>query len=319
MLGQRILITGGTGSFGHAFVRRLLERAGPSRPARIVIYSRDEAKQQAMRMEFANHAGLRFFLGDVRDLQRLRLAFRGVDIVVHAAALKQVEACEYNPSEAVATNIGGTQNVAVTAIECGVKRVVALSSDKAVAPLNLYGATKSAAEALIRAANSYSSPGGTRLAAVRYGNVAGSRGSVIPLWRAALAAGAPLQITDPDATRFWFTLDGAVGLVEWTLEHMRGGELVVPELSAFRVRDLAAAMTGGAPTVIVGPRVGDKTHESMIGADEATYFRRWQGRLIRFLPGDDRGESLEAGFVYRSDLAPRMSVQALRWALAAIP
>jgi UDP-N-acetylglucosamine 4,6-dehydratase/5-epimerase len=296
---QSVLITGGTGSFGNAFVRRLLamKQGGPFR---ICILSRDELKQAEMAQALGNDSRLRFFVGDVRDQDRLELAFHGIDIVVHAAAMKQVPACEYNPFEAVLTNVVGSQNVATAALNCGVKRVVGLSSDKACAPLNMYGASKACLEKLLVAANSYRGKGSTRFSVVRYGNVAGSRGSVIPLWKAAIAAGQPIRVFDPEATRFWFTLDGAVDLVLWTLTEMTGGELVVPMLSSFKLLDLVEALHPGWPVEVVGHRAGDKRAESMVSPDEAVYFRAYRDHLVRFLPGDLRGLALPDGFQFRS-------------------
>jgi UDP-N-acetylglucosamine 4,6-dehydratase len=312
--GKTVVITGGTGSFGNALVRHLL--ALEPGPARVCILSRDELKQAEMRQRLVDDHRLRWFLGDVRDLARLKMAFYGADVVVHAAALKRVDACEADPFEAVKTNIFGTQNVIEAALENEVKRVVVLSTDKACAPVNLYGATKACVEKLVVAANAYRGRHATRFAVVRYGNVAGTRGSVIPLWRAAVAAGEPIILTDPLATRFWFTLAGAVDLVMWTLNEMAGGELVVPRLSSFKLVDLAEAMAPGLPRRVNGHRLGDKRHESMVSEDEAIYFREFKGRLLRFLPGDDRGEPLPEGFRYSSaDNRDWLDVAGLRAAL----
>jgi len=318
MIADSILITGGTGSFGNALVRRLLK---DQLTKRICILSRDELKQAEMRQALGADPRLRWFLGDVRDRHRLEMAFYGVDIVIHAAALKRVDACEADPFEAVKTNILGAENVVHAALANNVRRVVSLSTDKCVAPVNLYGATKACMEKLMVAANAYRGNHGTRLAVVRYGNVAGARGSVIPTWRAAMAAGRPITITEPDATRFWFTLDGAVDLVLWALEHMQGGEVVVPRLPSFKVEDLALAVAGPIwPMQTNGHRLGDKKHESMVSRDEGIYFREYQQRLVRFLPGDERGEALEPGFAYSSDANTEwLDVPALRLALQSVP
>jgi UDP-N-acetylglucosamine 4,6-dehydratase len=294
-----ILITGGTGSFGHAFVRHLL--ASTDCPRRICILSRDEYKQHLMR-ETLRDDRLRFFLGDVRDVDRLRIAFRGIDTVIHAAALKRIDSCAYSPYEAVQTNILGTWNVIRAALDTGsVTKVIALSSDKASSPLNLYGKTKACLEDLVLHAGAYSGGRGPKFAAVRYGNVSGSRGSVIPFWRQCLADGKPLPIVDANATRFWFTLQGAVELVCRVSNTMRGGELYVPRLPSFSVGDLAAAMVpdGVTPDTIQMPmRDGEKMHESMISADEASMFQAFHDGYVR---GASGGEALASGFSYTSD------------------
>ena len=312
--GQSVLITGGTGSFGSAFVQHVL--AMQPGPSRVCILSRDELKQAEMRVTLADDHRLRWFVGDVRDLPRLEMAFHGIDAVIHAAAMKRVDACEYDPFEAVKTNILGTENVIAAALKNEVKRVLLLSSDKACAPKNLYGATKACAEKLILAANSYRGRGATRFSAVRYGNVAGARGSVIPTWRAAVSGGLPLPVMEADATRFWFTLDQAVDLVLWTLDDMQGGELVVPKLPSFRLVDLAEAMAPGWPRAYSGHRDGDKKHESMISADESVYFRAYSGRFVRFPNGQMRGSPLPPGFAFCSDQNDVwLDVAALRVAL----
>lgn len=299
LAGTTVVITGGTGSFGNALARRLL--AMSPGPVRVCILSRDELKQAEMRQRFDDDPRLRWFLGDVRDLPRLEMAFYGADVIVHAAALKRVDACETDPFEAVKTNILGTENVIRAALHNEVKRIVVLSTDKAVSPVNLYGATKACAEKLVVAANNYRGRHASRFSVVRYGNVAGSRGSVIPLWRAAVEAGLPLPVTETDATRFWFTLDGAVDLVLWTLNEMQGGEVIVPRLPSFKLVDLAEAMAPGWPRKLNGHRPGDKTHEAMVSRDEAIYFRSYKDRLVRFLGHDDRGETLPDGFYFGSD------------------
>ncbi len=261
------LITGGTGSFGSAFVERVL-RDSPGSVVR--VFSRDELKQSEMAERFDHDPRLRFFLGDVRDLTRLQRAMRGADIVIHAAAMKQVPACEYNPFEAVQTNVMGSQNVVDAAIDAGVGRVVALSTDKAVNPVNLYGATKLCEEKLVVQGNAYAGRGGTALSCVRYGNVVGSRGSVVPLFRRQVELGR-LTITDERMTRFWITLDQAVGLVLFALEHMVGGEVFIPKIPSMRVTDLAAVMAPGIDYEVVGIRPGEKLHEALLTVDESRH------------------------------------------------
>jgi UDP-N-acetylglucosamine 4,6-dehydratase len=271
--GKAVLITGATGSFGRRMVRTLLER---DEPRKIIIFSRDELKQYEMRAELEELfpkekiARLRFFLGDVRDRSRLELAFRGVDVVIHAAALKQVPAAEYNPSECIQTNVMGAENVVWACLRNGVQRVIALSTDKACSPINLYGATKLASDKTFVAANNLAGDIGTRFAVVRYGNVAGSRGSVVPLFRRLLTNGATeLPITDPRMTRFWITLEQGVDFVLSCLETMRGGEIFVPKIPATTVTALAEAMGPGLPHRVVGIRPGEKLHEMMISADDS--------------------------------------------------
>ena len=311
LAGKRVLITGGSGFLGQHLARALL--ALQPGPESVVIFSRGEHRQAEMR-ETVPDARLRFFIGDVRDLERLRLAVRGVHVVIHAAALKRVDACEYDPHEAVKTNILGTANVTQACVEAGVERAVFISSDKAAAPLNLYGKTKACGEALWLAANAYSGGALPMFSAVRYGNVAGSTGSVIPLWRACKHSGKPMLLTDPDATRFWFTAAGAVELVLSTLETMHGGELIVPELPSFRLGDLASALDGTVQQV--GARNGDKSHEAMIAEEESAMFSHFQRHYVRFVLGERIGEPLPPGFAYRSDTNPqRMSVEDLRGAL----
>jgi UDP-N-acetylglucosamine 4,6-dehydratase/5-epimerase len=260
---KTILVTGGTGSFGKRFTQRIFEKY---RPKKLIIYSRDEYKQFLLRQQFgAVKERLRFFIGDVRDKERLYRAFREVDFVVHAAALKQIPSCEYNPFEAVKTNIYGAQNIVDAAIDCGVKRVVALSTDKAVNPINLYGATKLASDKIFIAANAYAGAQGTVFAIVRYGNVAGSRGSVIPFFKMLLDSGKDeLPITDRKMTRFWITLDEAVDLVFKALEESKGGETYISKIPSFRIVDLAAALSPGAKLKDVGIREGEKLHEIMV-------------------------------------------------------
>lgn len=269
--GKSILVTGGTGSFGKLFIRTLLAKY--PEVERIVVFSRDEYKQFVMQNmpEFKAHqTRLRYFIGDVRDRDRLYRAFDGVDIVVHAAALKQVPACEYNPFEAIKTNVLGAQNIIDAAIDKGVKKVVALSTDKACAPVNLYGATKLCSDKLFIHGNAYSGPYGTQFSVVRYGNVAGSRGSVIPFFRKLVAEGAQeLPITDMRMTRFWLKLEQAVEMVISAIEHMHGGELYVKKIPSMRMPDLARAIAPHLKPVEVGIRPGEKIHEQMIVAADA--------------------------------------------------
>lgn len=258
--GNSVLITGGTGYFGRSFARRLLDAGVP----RVCIYSRDEFKQHQMRQEFAGEERIRFFIGDVRDVERLRRAMDGCDVVVHAAALKRVEVGEYDPGEMVKTNVDGARNVIEAAFDCCVEKVVALSTDKAFEPVNAYGASKLLAEKLFLGANNARGKHGPRFAVTRYGNVAGSTGSVIPIWRALLAAGRTVTVRDPNATRFWMTLDEACGLVANTIVSMDGGELNVPSLPAYAVGDLAAAMgVYGGPFTYTDLGPGEKLHEGM--------------------------------------------------------
>ena len=266
---QSILITGGTGSFGTRFVRRVLAKW---RPKKLIVYSRDELKQFEMAKVFPQSAFpcMRYFLGDVRDQPRLARALTGVDIVIHAAALKHVPAAEYNPFEFIKTNVLGAQNLIDACIDTGVKKLVALSTDKACNPTNLYGATKLCSDKLFVAGNSYAGAQGTRFSVVRYGNVLGSRGSVIPFFMSARASGV-LPVTDPRMTRFWITLDHGVDVVLLALEHMQGGEIFVPKIPSMRIIDLATAVGPECSVEYVGIRPGEKLHESMIGEDDAPY------------------------------------------------
>lgn len=264
---QSVLVTGGTGSFGRRFVDVML---ADHRPRRLVVFSRDELKQHEMREAGYEHPSLRYFIGDVRDVDRLRRALRGVDLVIHAAALKQVPACEYNPFEAVKTNILGAENLIDAAIDAGVKQVVALSTDKAVNPVNLYGATKLVAEKLFVQGNAYAGATGTRFSCVRYGNVVGSRGSVVPVFLKQRETGR-ITLTDPRMTRFWITLEQGVRFVIRAAEAMHGGEVFVPRIPSMKMTDLAAALAPDAAVDIVGIRPGEKLHESLLGADEARH------------------------------------------------
>ncbi|MCL5056544.1 MAG: UDP-N-acetylglucosamine 4,6-dehydratase (inverting) [Actinobacteria bacterium] len=262
--GKSVLVTGGTGSFGKKFVRHVLDRFNPRR---VIVFSRDELKQFEMEREFSDER-LRFFIGDVRDRDRLYRAFAGVDLVVHAAALKQVPACEYNPFEAVKTNVLGAQNIIEAAIDRGVRRVVALSTDKAASPVNLYGATKLCSDKLFIAGNSYAGSRETRFSVVRYGNVVGSRGSVIPLFKKQRETGV-ITITDPKMTRFWITLEQGVQFVLNCLAGMHGGETFVPKIPSMKVTDLSEAIAPGCRREFIGIRPGEKLHEVMITDDDA--------------------------------------------------
>jgi UDP-N-acetylglucosamine 4,6-dehydratase/5-epimerase len=263
-----ILVTGGTGSFGKAFVDTVLKRHPSVR--RIVVYSRDELKQfeMAQRWSPQQHPGLRYFIGDVRDEARLKRALEGVDIVVHAAALKQVPAAEYNPFECIKTNVLGAQNLIEACLDSGVKRVVALSTDKAAAPINLYGATKLCSDKLFIAANNIRGARDIRFSVVRYGNVMGSRGSVIPFFMQRRASGV-LPITDPRMTRFNIALSDGVAMVLWAIEHAQGGELLVPKIPSYRITDVAAAVAPECRQEVVGIRPGEKLHEEMITTSDS--------------------------------------------------
>ena len=299
-----ILVTGGTGSFGRAFVRHLLDFVGPRR---VVIFSRDELKQYEMRTELGNDARLRWFLGDVRDPDRLLRAMHGVEYVVHAAALKQVDTAEYNPIEYVKTNILGSQNVIEASIDRGIRKVVALSTDKASSPINLYGATKLTADKLFVAANNYGASHGTYFSVVRYGNVMGSRGSVIPLFRSLYRQNLPIPVTDRRMTRFWITLERAVQFVVDSFSMMAGGELYVPRIPSMRITDLAEAIAPGSPVKEIGIRPGEKLHEEMISSDDSRRTLRLADRYVVTPVSAEwgfpemEGERLPEGFAYRSD------------------
>ena len=322
--GKSILVTGGTGSFGHAFIERMLTEYSPKR---VIVYSRDEFKQFLMQNEMKAKFGekskpMRYFIGDVRDGDRLRRACEGVDYIVHAAALKQVPACEYNPLEAIKTNIDGASNVINAALDCGVTRVVALSTDKAVNPINLYGGTKLVSDKLFIAANSYAGSRNVRFSVVRYGNVAGSRGSVIPFFKGLIDQGEKkLPITDVRMTRFWISLEQGVDLVVKAMEEARGGETFISKIPSFKITDLAEAMLPGCEINEVGIREGEKLHEIMITSDDSmtTYeyekhfiiypHYTWWGRE-KVIPG---GELVEQGFEYSSGKNKQwLSVEELR-------
>lgn len=307
-----ILITGGTGSFGHHFVAHILKHY---QPQKVVIYSRDEYKQYQMQNRLKEHAGkLRFFIGDVRDKDRLCRAFDGIDLVIHAAALKHVPLMEYNPIEAVKTNINGAESVIDAALDCGVKRVIALSTDKACNPVNLYGATKLVSDKLFVAANAYSGNKPTRFAVVRYGNVAGSRGSVIPYFQNLIAQGAQtLPITDLRMTRFWISLDEAVRLVLTAIDDSQGGEVYVSKIPSFKVTDLAQAMLPQAQLQVIGVRPGEKLHEAMITETDSLNTYEYDQEYIIY-PNLDwwqvkenlraGGQKVAADFTYASDSNP---------------
>lgn len=302
---KNVLITGGTGSFGRKFVEVMLETY---QPARLIVYSRDELKQHEMRMSGLDHPILRYFIGDVRDLPRLKRAFNGVDIVVHAAALKQVPACEYNPMEAIKTNILGSSNVVDAALDAGVKKVLALSTDKAVNPVNLYGATKLAAEKLMVQSNAYAGGMATRFSCVRYGNVVGSRGSVVPLFIQQREKGE-ITLTDERMTRFWISLDQGVEFVIRCIEEMQGGEVFVPKIPSMKMVDLARAIAPKADIEIIGIRPGEKLHEVLISEDEARSTVELEDMFV-VQPAaalwfghswKDAGASLPDGYHYASD------------------
>ncbi|CAM3306310.1 UDP-N-acetylglucosamine 4,6-dehydratase (inverting) [Stackebrandtia soli] len=303
--GSSILVTGGTGSFGKTFIRHVLDHCEPER---VVVFSRDELKQYEARQLFGNDQRLRWFIGDIRDPQRLRRAMHGVDHVVHAAALKQVDTAEYNPFEYVQTNVVGSQNVVDAAIECGVKKVVALSTDKASSPINLYGATKLVADKIFVSANHYAAGHDTRFCVVRYGNVMGSRGSVIPFFKQLAAEGRSLPITDREMTRFWITLDQAVAFVVGSFDRMAGGELYVPRIPSMRIMDLVEAVAPGSGTHEIGIRPGEKLHEEMIAGDDAHRTLMLDDRYVvqptiaewGYTPPTD-GVPVEEKFNYRSD------------------
>ena len=307
---KSILITGGTGSFGRQYVKTILERF---QPKKLIIYSRDELKQFEMEQQF-NHSCMRYFIGDVRDRERLTQAMNGVDFVIHAAALKQVPAAEYNPMECIKTNVHGAENVIQAALANNVERVIALSTDKAANPINLYGATKLASDKLFVAANNLVGGGRTRFAAVRYGNVVGSRGSVVPFFRKLIALGSDhLPITDVRMTRFWITLQEGVDFVLKNFERMQGGEIFVPKIPSVNICDLAKAMAPELPHKIVGIRPGEKLHEVMCPSDDSHLTVEFKDHFVikptiqfsgyvdfSINKLEEKGKLVEQGFEYHS-------------------
>ena len=302
--GASVLITGGTGSLGKSLVHYLLTE---TKARRIAVFSRDELKQHDLRIYFKDDPRLRWFLGDIRDLDRLKRAFHGVDFVIHAAALKQVDTGEYNPMEFIKTNVLGSQNVIDASIDAGVKRVVALSTDKASSPINLYGATKLTADKLFVAANNYSYTYGTTFSVVRYGNVMGSRGSVIPFFKNLAAQGKPLPITDLRMTRFWISIEDAVKFVIDSLEMMTGGELYVPRIPSMKIIDLAHAVSTESILEEIGMRPGEKLHEEMISADDSRRTIILDNRIVvtpvvaEWGYSAPTGQTMPEGQAYRSD------------------
>jgi UDP-N-acetylglucosamine 4,6-dehydratase len=320
---QSILITGGTGSFGRHFIKTLLERC---RPQRVIVYSRDELKQYEMRQSF-DQSCMRYFIGDVRDASRLAIAMADVDCVVHAAALKQVPAAEYNPMECIKTNVMGAQNVIDASLANGVKNVIALSTDKAANPINLYGATKLCSDKLFMAANNLAGKKPTRFSVVRYGNVVGSRGSVIPYFKKLIFGGAKeLPITDERMTRFWITLSQGVDFVLRAFARMRGGELFIPKIPSARITDIARALAPNLPFRIIGVRPGEKLHEVMCPSDDSHLALEFENHYVikpaaLFLSGMDysvdregnAGREVPAGFEYNSGTNPRfLSIEQIR-------
>lgn len=320
---KTILVTGGTGSFGKMFIKLLLAKY---QPKRVIIYSRDELKQFEMQQVF-NQPCMRYFIGDVRDGERLKLAMRNVDYVVHAAALKQVPAAEYNPMECIKTNVNGAQNVINAALECGVKKVIALSTDKAANPINLYGATKLCSDKLFTAANNVAGDRPTRFAVVRYGNVIGSRGSVVPFFKNLVKNGATeIPVTDERMTRFWLKLEDAVEFVFKNFQRMQGGEIFIPKIPSMRITDLAKAIAPQIPTKIIGIRPGEKLHEVMCPADLYYETLEFDDHFVimpstRFNENIDyavnaigeKGKPVPDGFEYNSGTNPHfLTVEELR-------
>ena len=313
---KSILITGGTGSFGKKFIESMLKKYHPKK---LIIFSRDELKQHEMRINGIDDPSLRYFIGDVRDVDRLRRAMREVDIVVHAAALKQVPACEYNPIEAVLTNVMGARNVIEAALDADVEKVIGLSTDKAVNPVNLYGATKLVAEKLFVQANSYSGNKRTRFGCVRYGNVVGSRGSVIPLFVEQRKNGK-ITITDPRMTRFWITLEQGVQFVTRCIEQVKGGEVFVPKIPSMNIMDIAKAIAPGCEVSLIGIRPGEKLHEVLIGEDESWHTVETDDMFV-IKPlhvwwnaeNWSIGKTLPEGYRYSSDANPaKLSIEELK-------
>ncbi|MFC2063907.1 UDP-N-acetylglucosamine 4,6-dehydratase (inverting) [Chloroflexota bacterium] len=300
-----VLVTGGTGSFGKKFIRLMLDEV---HPRKMIVFSRDELKQHEMQTSGFSDKNLRFFIGDVRDRDRLRRAMNGVDFVVHAAALKQVPACEYNPMEAIKTNIMGTSNVVEAALDAGVRKVLAISTDKAVNPVNLYGATKLAAEKLVIQSNAYAAGASTRYSCVRYGNVVGSRGSVVPVFLKQRQSGK-VSITDERMTRFWLSLEQGVRFVIKCIEQMEGGEVFVPKIPSMKVVDLARAIAPQAQVNVIGIRPGEKLHEVLISEDESRTTVELDNMFV-VQPAEalwfgyswqEKGNLLKDGFRYASD------------------
>ena len=329
LTGKNILITGGTGSFGKKCLEMIFERYNPNK---VIIYSRDEFKQSVMKTEYADKVDMsrvRFFIGDVRDKDRLYRAFDNVDYVIHAAAMKQVPTCEYNPMEAIKTNVHGAQNVIDAALDRGVKKVVALSTDKAVNPINLYGGTKLVSDKLFIAANAYTGTNNTVFSVVRYGNVAGSRGSIIPIFRNLVEKGTTeLPITDTRMTRFWITLEQGVELVFKALAEAKGGETYISKIPSFRITDLAEAMLPNADIKEIGIREGEKLHEVMVTRDDSRMTYEYEKHYIIYphfewfdtsdaiLPG---GMLVEEGFEYSSGTNKEwLGIEELREALKCI-
>lgn len=306
--GRSILVTGGTGSFGQAFVRYVLANHNPKR---VVVFSRDELKQFEMQNSLSC-SNLRYFIGDIRDQDRLERALAGVDTIVHAAAMKQVVAAEYNPIECIKTNVLGAEHIINAAINTRVKQVIALSTDKAVNPINLYGATKLCSDKLFIAANHLSASAGTHFSVVRYGNVVGSRGSVVPFFREKMKTGV-IPITDPRMTRFWITLDSGVRFVEKCLNLMRGGEVFVPRIPSMRITDLASALAPDCRQEIVGIRPGEKLHEILIPSDEARFTLKFKDYFVikpsihgfaydeSNVYGEEQSQTVDENFCYASD------------------
>ena len=310
LTGKNILITGGTGSFGKKCLEMIFKRYNPNK---VIIYSRDEFKQSVMKTEYADKVDMskvRFFIGDVRDRERLYRAFDNVDYVIHAAAMKQVPTCEYNPMEAIKTNIHGAQNVIDAALDRKVKKVVALSTDKAVNPINLYGGTKLVSDKLFIAANAYTGTNGTIFSVVRYGNVAGSRGSIIPIFKKMIEEGATeLPITDIRMTRFWITLEQGVELVFKALEESKGGETYISKIPSFKITDLAEAMLPGTGIKEIGIREGEKLHEIMVTVEDSMTTYEYEKHYIVYPQFDwsphkrglITGKKVADGFAYSSD------------------
>lgn len=308
--GKGILVTGGTGSFGRAFISRVLKTW---KPKRLIVFSRDELKQYEMAQRFpqSKYPAIRYFIGDVRDRERLEIAMQDIDVVVHAAALKHVEVAEYNPFECIRTNVHGAENIVNAAISCGVSQVIALSTDKAASPVNLYGASKLASDKIFVAANNIAGKRPSKFSTVRYGNVVGSRGSVVPFFKKLMEDGAKeLPITDPRMTRFWITLEQGVDFVLSSLAMMHGGEIFIPKIPSMKIIEVAEAMAPGLPQSVVGIRPGEKLHEVMITADDARNTLELEDRYV-ITPafkywtreGFDKpgAKPVPDGFVYSSD------------------